>query len=128
MRSRPGKNQGRGGGFTLLELLIVILCIAVVAGGAILISADSHSQAQQNLAKNEIREVRAAILRFQQDTGFLPKTGPYAWEGEGQGRYFSPKGRAWFAASGWQARNEKLFTLAGEVDKKLGIATKSPRK
>jgi len=34
------------------------------------------------------------------------------------------KGRAWFAASGWQERNAKLFTLAGAVAKKLGITAR----
>ena len=26
------------------------------------------------------------------------------------------KGRVWFAASGWQARNQRLFALAGQVE------------
>ena len=34
------------------------------------------------------------------------------------------KGRAWFAASGWQERNAKLVTLAGAVAKKLGITAR----
>ena len=29
------------------------------------------------------------------------------------------KGRVWFAASGWQARNKRLFALTGEVERKL---------
>jgi len=29
-------------------------------------------------------------------------------------------GHAWFLGSGWQERNGKLFTLAGEVARKLG--------
>ena len=32
------------------------------------------------------------------------------------------KGRVWFAASGWQARNQRLFALAGEVEERLRIA------
>ena len=30
------------------------------------------------------------------------------------------KGQKWFAASGWRERNEQLFQLAGEVERKLG--------
>ena len=36
------------------------------------------------------------------------------------------KGKAWFATSGWQQRNEQLFTLAGEVGRKLGPAATRP--
>ncbi|HUT60091.1 MAG TPA: glycoside hydrolase domain-containing protein [Phycisphaerae bacterium] len=36
------------------------------------------------------------------------------------------EGRTWFAASGWQARDEKLFTLAGEVERKLGAPGTMP--
>jgi hypothetical protein len=31
------------------------------------------------------------------------------------------KGRVWFAASGWQARNRRLFALAREIERRLGI-------
>ena len=37
-------------------------------------------------------------------------------------------GLKWFAESGWQARNHSLFTLAGEVSKKLGIQRAAPTK
>jgi hypothetical protein len=29
-------------------------------------------------------------------------------------------GHAWFLTSGWQERSEKLYSLAGEVERKLG--------
>ena len=29
-------------------------------------------------------------------------------------------GSVWFLGSGWQERSERLFTLAGEVERKLG--------
>ena len=46
---------------------------------------------------------------------------PGYWDGKARKirRDEAAKGRVWFAASPWQARNEKLFTLAGEVEKKL---------
>ena len=34
------------------------------------------------------------------------------------GHYWSVDGHKWFVASGWQERSERLFTLAGEVEKK----------
>jgi len=37
------------------------------------------------------------------------------------------KGRQWWFASGWQERTKKLFTLAGEVEKKLGVAATGPK-
>ena len=36
------------------------------------------------------------------------------------GHYWTADGHAWFVTSGWQDRTEKLFALAGEVEKKLG--------
>ena len=43
----------------------------------------------------------------------------------GRGRISPPSARAalesyWFLGSGWEGRAEKLFTLAGEVEKKVG--------
>jgi len=36
------------------------------------------------------------------------------------GHYWTVDGHKWFVTSGWQDRTEKLFALAGEVEKKLG--------
>ena len=93
--NRTDGKRGSSTGFTLLELLVVLLIIAVVAGGAVMLSENVDSHAQESLVQNEIREVRAAILRFEQDTGFLPKMGPFAWKFVG-GHTNSSKDRTWF--------------------------------
>ena len=37
------------------------------------------------------------------------------------------KGRAWFAASNWQSREERLFNLAGKVSRTLASAPVPPK-
>lgn len=64
-------------GFTLLELLIVVLIMAVVAGSVIMAVGDTNDEASVMVAQSEMTEIKQAILRFKQDTGYFPKTGPF---------------------------------------------------
>lgn len=64
-------------GLTLLELLIVITVLAILAGGAILALGTVEEDASLKLAESEMLEIKKALLRFKQDTGFLPKQGPF---------------------------------------------------
>ncbi|MGE3809690.1 MAG: prepilin-type N-terminal cleavage/methylation domain-containing protein [Gemmataceae bacterium] len=65
-------------GFTLFEMLLVILILAVLGGAIIVAFGDTEQHAQGHVAQSEILEIKKAILRFKQDTGFLPRTGPFA--------------------------------------------------
>ncbi len=70
------------GGFTLLELVIVVGILAIVAG-AVMLSLDRvHQEAAAGITQHDLDQLRQAILRFYQDTGWLPGQGPFALVGD----------------------------------------------
>jgi type II secretory pathway pseudopilin PulG len=64
-------------GFTLLEAMLVIAMLALVAGGAVLVLTSTKEDAELQLARSEMMTIKQAILKFKQDTGYLPKQGPF---------------------------------------------------
>lgn len=64
-------------GFSLLELMVVVAILAVFAGIGTAYLQPALNTAQEPVTQHSMREVAAAILRFRQDTGFWPRTGPY---------------------------------------------------
>ena len=69
-------------GFTLLELLVVVGILAVVAGTLVLSLEGTEEQAAAGVSRHELGQLRQAVLRFYQDTGWLPGQGPFALVGE----------------------------------------------
>lgn len=65
-------------GFTLIELLAVIALMAVVAVVAVMSYEDVDDQAQADVTKYEMAELRKALLQFRRDTGVFPRTGSYS--------------------------------------------------
>lgn len=64
-------------GFTLLELLVVLVLMAIVAGVAVLAYEDTNVQAELDATKYEMAELRKALLQFRRDTGVFPSQGEY---------------------------------------------------
>ncbi|MHC4972580.1 MAG: type II secretion system protein [Planctomycetota bacterium] len=90
--SRPGKYRhgaasrpprARAGGFSLLELILICSILALVAGGALVMFVGTETRAAGGIAQAEMVELRKAVLRFRKDTGFFPKTGPFALTDDG---------------------------------------------
>ncbi|RMG16940.1 MAG: prepilin-type N-terminal cleavage/methylation domain-containing protein [Planctomycetota bacterium] len=78
-RSGALRRRRRRGGFTLLELLVVVAIVAVVAGGVVLaLGGEVEERARGDLVLHELTQLRRAVLRFQRDTGHLPRRGPFA--------------------------------------------------
>ena len=77
----------------------------------------------------DVARARHPIEALWQTLEKAGKTLPGYWDGEARRMRAdeAAKGHAWFAASGWQARDERLFALAGEVARKLRVAAATPR-
>ncbi|MEM7173182.1 MAG: hypothetical protein AAF530_23665 [Pseudomonadota bacterium] len=65
-------------GLTLLELLVVVAILAATATIGVLALDNTGQVTQERLVTHEMRELAKAIQNFRQDTGFYPKTGPFA--------------------------------------------------
>ena len=66
------------GGFTLLELLVVITLLAILSSVALMSNDGVRDQAEVDATKYEMAELRKALLQFRQDTGAFPGQGVYA--------------------------------------------------
>jgi prepilin-type N-terminal cleavage/methylation domain-containing protein len=60
--------------FTLVELLIVIIIVAVLAAVAIPKFANSSNRAKEANLRQQLKNTRAAVDRFYADTGAFPLT------------------------------------------------------
>ena len=72
MRNRSTSKLRRG--FTLVELLIVIIIIAVLAAVAIPKFASSSQRSKEGSLKSNLKIVRNAVEMFRADTGLTPAT------------------------------------------------------
>lgn len=72
MRNRSTRTIRRG--FTLVELLIVIIIIAVLAAVAIPKFASSSQRSKEGSLKSNLKIVRNAVEMFRADTGLTPAT------------------------------------------------------
>ncbi|MEQ1823097.1 MAG: type II secretion system protein GspG [Fimbriimonadaceae bacterium] len=61
-------------GFTLVELLIVIIIIAVLTAIAAPKFANKKVSAQESAARSDLKNIRNAIARFYNDTGLYPNS------------------------------------------------------
>lgn len=68
----------RNGGFTLLELLVVVALIAMVAGAAVLSLEHTGDDAAIEVTRSEMVEISKAIRQFKRDTGEYPGQGRFA--------------------------------------------------
>jgi general secretion pathway protein G len=79
--SQHGKNAARrvlaGGrrGFTLVELLLVLVILATLAAIVIPKFAGRSEQAKETAAKTQISSIGTALDSFEVDMGYYPKTG-----------------------------------------------------
>jgi prepilin-type N-terminal cleavage/methylation domain-containing protein len=70
---------GLQSGFTLLELLVVSLILAALAGAVVASYNGIDAQANYDIAKNDMAEIRKALLQFRRDSGTesFPGQGQY---------------------------------------------------
>jgi general secretion pathway protein G len=66
--------KARKGGFTLVELLIVIMIIAILAGMMLLATGSATDGAEATKVVNDLRNLKSAALLFYGDTLKWPAT------------------------------------------------------
>lgn len=67
--------HSRQGGFTLVELLVVITLVGLLAIGIVVSLDGVDEHARERLTKAEMGELRKALLQFRRDVGHLPGVG-----------------------------------------------------
>jgi len=67
------KSLRRHGAFTLIELLMVMVVLAVIMAIVIPQFASRHQQSQEAALHSDLKIMRNAITAFQADTGFYPQ-------------------------------------------------------
>lgn len=83
--TKEGSACPAAGGFSLLELLVVVSIIATL-GGVVVLSLDGTKEgADQSIAQAEMATAKAALLRFRDDMGYLPGQGPLGLATGGSG-------------------------------------------
>ena len=70
-------------GFTIVELLIVIMIIAVLAAVTIAAFNGTQRRARDSVRANDISYIRKMLLAYQIDNGGLPRTSTYGGAGPG---------------------------------------------
>jgi hypothetical protein len=61
----------------------VVGILVILAGGVVLSLEGSKEAAAAAIARRELGEIHAAVLRFRRDTGHLPRRGPFALVADG---------------------------------------------
>ena len=64
----------RSAGFTLLEIMLVVMIIAVLAGSAIFFMGDNLGVAQKVRVEADFRTIKTQLTTYQGLNGFLPTT------------------------------------------------------
>ncbi|MBN2133407.1 MAG: type II secretion system major pseudopilin GspG [Sedimentisphaerales bacterium] len=74
MKVRRIHNAGRPRGFTLIELMIVVVILGLLATIIMPKILDRPEQARRMKAKVDIRNIQSALALFKTDTGRFPTT------------------------------------------------------
>lgn len=87
LQERAGKirRQAHRKGFTLVEILIVIVIIGILAGSLLLIMGTTRDNAEAARIISEMRTMKSAAVLYKSDYGMWPKwvkSGAYNEEGE----------------------------------------------
>lgn len=69
---KPGQDRQRDGGFTFVELLVVITIIAVLTGAAVVSFANTNKRSRDTRRKLDIENIRSALELCRAEEGSYP--------------------------------------------------------
>jgi general secretion pathway protein G len=72
-KPRHGKGRAGRGGFTLVEMLLVLVILATLAAVVIPKLAGRGQQAKQTAAQTDVKNIEGALDAFEVDNGEFPK-------------------------------------------------------
>lgn len=74
MQTQPSHSMRKSGGFTLIELMIVVVILGLLATIIMPKILDRPEQARRVKAKADIRSIQSMLALFKTDTGRFPTT------------------------------------------------------
>ena len=66
-------SRRRTAGFTLIEMLVVVVVMAILAAIVLPKFQDQSRRSKESALKSNLSQLRASIATFQADTGYYPK-------------------------------------------------------
>lgn len=72
VRTNPNQRRARNGGFTLIEVLLVIVIIGMLAGVLIFSLGDTQEGAAADLTRTKLKSLESYIQRYQLDMRHNP--------------------------------------------------------
>lgn len=103
-------------------MAVVVAIIAAMAAMVVVTLGGVQDEAERGVAKAELRAIRDGVLRFHDDTGYLPRTGRFALVGDDSGlgvidpsapEHWPDAMASWSAAdrAAWFAAQANLYQL-----------------
>ena len=74
MNNRLQHNRSAEAGFTLLEILLVVIIISMLVGVAVVNIAPKIGESKKTAAQDQIHNFSAALDLYELDSGILPST------------------------------------------------------